>query len=146
MICCESLGISLDALGAHNRFEYDASLVHDNTPPGARFAPTELNQSLLEDLLGQYPHGMSLSDLAEARFRREMLLQKGGRSQLNGFHEEIGHGEAAMTWLIMKEETDIVSTQQTITEWFGETFPDAYVIPERFHWKRSLRHHKKLGR
>lgn len=131
MICCETLfgGISLDALAAHNRIEHDASLVHDDAPPGAKFAPTEVNQSLLEDLVERYPHGMRLSDLAEARLRREMQLQKEGKAPLNAFHEEIGHGEAAMTWLIMKEETDIVSTQ-TIREWFGdETFPETYVIP-----------------
>lgn len=73
---------------------------------------------------------MGLNDLADARFHREMMLRKEGRHKLDDFHEEVGHGEAALTWLLMKETTDVVSIE-AIRQWFGEeTFPESYVIPK----------------
>lgn len=129
-IWCGSLltGLSLDALAAHNKIEHDASLVHDDTPPGAQFAPTEVDWELLNDLVTRYSAGMGIHSLAEVRLQREETLRP---RNLDPFHEEIGHGEAAMAWLLMKEDgTDRISTQ-TLKEWLGhETFPEMYTIPD----------------
>jgi len=127
-LCCGSVleGLSLDALSAHNRIEHDASLVHDNAPPGAQFAPTKVNQVLVEDLITRYPSGMGINDLAESRLRRERTGKK-----LDPVHEELSHGEAALAWLIMKGNgTDVISVQ-TIREWLGhESLPHSYTIPD----------------
>jgi hypothetical protein len=131
-LCCGNMleGLSLDALAAHNKIEHDASLVHDNAPPGAKFAPCEVDLTLLHELIKRYPDGLGLDQLAEARALREEALNKEGRKKLNEFHEEIGRGEAALTWLLMKDDTDVVNTR-TLEQWYGEeTFPDTYSIPE----------------
>ncbi|KAF9075625.1 Chloroperoxidase [Rhodocollybia butyracea] len=121
-------GISLDALAAHNKIEHDASLVHDDAPPGAQFAPTGVDWELLDDLVTRYSAGMGIHSLAEVRVQREGMV---GPRESDPVHEEIGHGEAAMAWLLMKEDgTDRISTQ-TLKEWLGhETFPEMYTIPD----------------
>ncbi|KAJ3808319.1 Chloroperoxidase [Lentinula aff. lateritia] len=130
--CCSGdigEGISLHALAAHNKIEHDASLVHDDALPGAKFAPTQVNQTLVNDLLHTYPGGLGIYDFAEARWIREMMLSQEKKPKLNMFHEEIGHGEAALTWLLMKDNTDVVNAK-TLRQWYGvETFPETYVIP-----------------
>lgn len=122
-------GISLDALAAHNKIEHDASLVHDDALPGAKFAPTQVNQTLVNKLLDTYPDGLGINDLAEARWSREMMLLQEKKPKLNVVHEEIGHGEVALTWLLMKDNTNVVKAK-TLRQWYGvETFPETYVIP-----------------
>ncbi|KIK61200.1 hypothetical protein GYMLUDRAFT_199983 [Collybiopsis luxurians FD-317 M1] len=122
--------LSLDALAAHDVIEHDASLVHDNTPLGAAFAPINVNWTLVDDLTAAYPDGLGITHLAEARVKRELMLGDERRPQLDFVHGEIAHGEAAMTWLLMKDAKDVVRTE-TIRHWFGrETFPDSYVIPD----------------
>jgi Peroxidase, family 2 len=122
--------LSLDALAAHDKIEHDASLVHDNTPLGAKFAPVNVNWTLVDNLISTYPDGLSITDLAEARVKRESMLRDESRPQLDLVHGEISHGEAALTWLLMKDAKDVVSTE-TVQQWFGrETFPDSYVIPD----------------
>ncbi|KIK61201.1 hypothetical protein GYMLUDRAFT_59139 [Collybiopsis luxurians FD-317 M1] len=122
--------LSLDALAAHNVIEHDASLVHDNAPLGAKFAPTNVNWSLVDDLIIAYPDGLGITHLAEARVKRESMLQDERRPELDLLHGEISHGEAALAWLLMKDARDVVSTE-TVRQWFGqETFPDSYLIPD----------------
>ncbi|KAF9075626.1 Cloroperoxidase [Rhodocollybia butyracea] len=127
-LCCGDIftGISLEGLAAHNKIEHDASLVHDNAAPGARYAPTDVNWKLVNDLVTRYSAGMGLEDLAEVRLRREGKL----RSELDVIHEDLGHGEAALIWLIMRDNsTDRISTQ-TIKEWLGhERLPETYTPP-----------------
>ncbi|KAJ4483602.1 Chloroperoxidase [Lentinula aciculospora] len=150
MFCCGGgivQGISLDALAAHNKIEHDASLVHDDALPGAKFAPTQVNLTLVNDLLKTYPAGMGIDDFAEARLRRERLLLKEGRPQLNAIHEKIGQGEAALTWLLMKDATNVVKGE-TLQQFYGlEMFPEAYTIPTEeitFKKARNIRSKVKM--
>ncbi|KIK61199.1 hypothetical protein GYMLUDRAFT_43276 [Collybiopsis luxurians FD-317 M1] len=122
--------LSLDALAAHNVIEHDASLVHDNAPLGAKFAPIDVNWTLVDDLVSRYPDGLGIVHLAEARVKRERMLQREKRPELDLLHGEIAHGEAALAWLLMKDAQGVVGTE-TVRQWFGqETFPGSYVIPE----------------
>lgn len=127
-LCCGDIfkGISLEGLAAHNKIEHDASLVHDNAPPGALYAPTDVNWELVSDLVTRYSAGMGIDDLAEVRLRREGTL----KANLDLIHGDLGHGEAALIWLIMKDNsTDRISTQ-TIKEWLGhERLPETYTPP-----------------
>lgn len=70
----------LFALGRHNRIEHDASLVHDDTPKGTKYAPTRINPQLLQSLIDDVSLRVEESpdevlvnanDLARARVRRE---------------------------------------------------------------------------
>ncbi|KAF5384536.1 hypothetical protein D9757_006460 [Collybiopsis confluens] len=131
-LCCadfESEGLSLDALAAHDKIEHDASLVHDNTPLGAAFAPIKVNWTLVNELTTKYPDGLGIRRLSEARATREELSRVEGRPKLDALHGQIAYGEAALTWLVMKDLTSLVRTD-TIRQWFGqETFPETFVIP-----------------
>ncbi|KAJ3980960.1 Chloroperoxidase [Lentinula detonsa] len=132
VLCCGNIGkgISLDALAQHNKIEHDASLVHDNALSGAKFAPTQVNLTLVDELLRTYPGGMGINELAQARMQREMSMFKEKRLYLNAFHEEIGHGEAALMWLLMKDATNVVNAK-TLRQFLGkETFPSTYTIPD----------------
>ena len=105
-------------------------MVHDDTPLGAKFAPTNVNWTLVDNLISTYPDGLGITHLAEARVKRESRLRAEKRPQLDLIHGEISHGEAALTWLLMKDAKDVVSTE-TVRQWLGrETFPDSYVIPD----------------
>ncbi|THU85051.1 Cloroperoxidase [Dendrothele bispora CBS 962.96] len=127
MLCCGNVftGIDLDNLALHNKIEHDGSLVHADAKTGESRAPTHVDEALLHQLLTSYPGGLSLDDFAHARYEREKNLKK----PLDPFHAEIGHGEASLTWLLMKNSSDIVSLE-TLRQFYGEErFPDSYVVP-----------------
>ncbi|KAJ3720120.1 Chloroperoxidase [Lentinula raphanica] len=148
VICCGDFhkGISLDALAAHNKLEHDASLVHDNALPGAKFAPTQVNFALLDELLERYPAGMGIEEFAHARLQRESLQLNAGVPKLNAFHEEIGHGEAGLTWLLMKDATDLVRAE-TLHQFYGlEMIPDTYTVPvEEISFPKAREASAKIG-
>ncbi|KAF5345333.1 hypothetical protein D9758_008425 [Tetrapyrgos nigripes] len=128
MLCCGNVftGIDLDDLAAHNKIEHDGSLVHADTKEGESRAPIHVDQALLTQLLTSYPNGLSLDDFAHARYEREKGLAK----PLDPFHAELGHGEASLTWLLMKNASNVVPIE-TLRQWYGEErFPDSYVIPQ----------------
>lgn len=95
--------LSLHEIGEHGRVEHDASLVHNDTRPGEKYAPIEI-QPRLVDLLIQdattgdeagegEEHGdkqtlVDATDVARARIRREKQSD-----QLDGVHAEIARGE-----------------------------------------------------
>ena len=78
--------VSLYEIGKHNKIEHDASLVHHDTPEGQDFAPTEIDQALVDALIQDVKPDakevealsedgerflMSIEDVARARIRRE---------------------------------------------------------------------------
>lgn len=122
------LTLDLHALAKHNRIEHDASLVHEDTLPGSQYAPTAVSQRLLGLLLQQASskNGLSLEDFATARIERERAT--GG--PLDGLHEQIGQGEAALTWARFADEGTGRVTTETLRQWMGEErLPD--------HWLES---------
>jgi len=128
MLCCGNVftGIDLEDLAAHNKIEHDGSLVHADARIGESFAPVHVDEALLDQLLTSYPGGLTLDDFAHARYEREKGLSK----PLDPFHAEIGHGEASLTWLLMKNSSDVVPVE-TLRQWYGEErLPDSYVVPK----------------
>ncbi|KAG6816252.1 hypothetical protein H0H87_007417 [Tephrocybe sp. NHM501043] len=98
--------VSLYEIGEHGRIEHDASLVHDDTPKGHKYAPIKIEDRLVDLLLAdaktgneegegtQFGHRRNLmdaSDVARARVRREKDSPK-----LNRIHAEIARGEMAI--------------------------------------------------
>jgi hypothetical protein len=81
--------------------EHDASLVHSDTPIGESKAPIEVDKKLLNSMItfAAPHHGLTLHDFACARVSREALLRK----PLGALHAGIGQGEAALTWMLLKE-------------------------------------------
>lgn len=100
--------IDLYEIGKHNAVEHDASLVHHDTPTGEVFAPIQIDQSLVTELINditppptkdgaqsaetaeQQPL-MNALDVARARIRREK-----GSKPLDKVHAEIARGEMAI--------------------------------------------------
>ncbi|KDQ51950.1 hypothetical protein JAAARDRAFT_184569 [Jaapia argillacea MUCL 33604] len=87
--------LDLSDLALHNHIEHDASLVHDNTPLGKKFASTHINSTLLETFLGASATGthISLNDIALARVYRESQTTT---PPIDAFHAEVARGEVAL--------------------------------------------------
>lgn len=145
--------LDLDALALHDRIEHDASLVHADTPPGDRFAPVSVDPELLRSFLVRADSdggisvqicrstgigtkselgsrmdmgmGMSLEGLARLRVDREADLAV----PLNRFHSEVGKGEVALCWLLLKREDGRIPAS-LLAQWFGEErLPDDWILP-----------------
>ncbi|KAL0952863.1 hypothetical protein HGRIS_007083 [Hohenbuehelia grisea] len=121
--------LHLDSLAAHNKIEHNASLVHTDAPPHARFAPTRVDTGLLHSLLTVYSprgHGFGLREFAAARRARESILAR----PLDALHEEIACAEGAMTWLVMRDETSGEVPVESMRVWYGEErLPAGYSRP-----------------
>eukprot|EP00919_Chromeraceae_sp_WS-2016_P055250 GHVR01131254.1.p1 GENE.GHVR01131254.1~~GHVR01131254.1.p1 ORF type:complete len:225 (+),score=17.56 GHVR01131254.1:33-707(+) len=127
LLCGHAWCLDLDALAMHNRIEHDASMVHANTQPGHKRAPTLVDPKLLHSFLDQADahKGLSLADLAKVRIAREARLSR----PLDVIHSEVGMGEAALCWLILKEKNGRIPLS-TLEQWFGEErIPDAWSRP-----------------
>ncbi|KAG6915444.1 hypothetical protein DXG01_011444 [Tephrocybe rancida] len=98
--------VSLHKIGEHGRIEHDASLVHNDTSQGRKYAPIAIVGRLVDLLLSDAKTGdeagegpkfgerrtlMDASDVARARIRREKESPK-----LDGLHAEIARGEMAI--------------------------------------------------
>jgi len=100
--------INLFELGLHNGVEHDASVVHDDCPPGQKDAPVAIRPDLVADFAAQVvtrareDSGSSGAveetdvlvterDIARTRIRREHLSKP-----LSAVHAEIARGEMAI--------------------------------------------------
>lgn len=119
--------LDLDALAVHGKIEHDGSLVHDDCLQGSRVASVTVNESLLRALLAYAAprHGLTIHNFARARADRESHLVH----PLDSMHSEIGRGEAALTWLLMKDEQGEVPLER-LEQWYGEErLPDNWKKP-----------------
>jgi hypothetical protein len=67
--------LDLAQLARHDRLEHDASLVHADAAPGARYAPTTTDPALLAAFLAAAPRaGMDERTLVRYRAERELAL------------------------------------------------------------------------
>lgn len=70
---------------------------------------------------------MSLDAFAQLRVEREARLT----SPLDHLHSEIGTGEAALSWLLLKQENGHVPPSM-LEQWYGEErIPDGWEAPAR---------------
>ncbi|KAF9480731.1 Cloroperoxidase [Pholiota conissans] len=98
--------VSLFEIGKHNAVEHDASLVHHDTPQGSKYAPIEIDQKLVDDLIDDVrpTHKdfadaaepgerflLNFEDVARARVRREAECRP-----IDSVHAEIARGEMAI--------------------------------------------------
>ncbi|KAG9310902.1 hypothetical protein JVU11DRAFT_8761 [Chiua virens] len=127
LLCGHAMRLDLDMLALHNRIEHDASLVHRDTPAGRPEAPISVDPELLASLLSHAneKHGLSLDAFAQLRVDRESRLS----SPLGTLHSDIGTGEAALSWLLLKEEGGQVPVS-ALEQWYGEErMPDGWTPP-----------------
>jgi hypothetical protein len=115
------LTLDLDALAAHNKIEHDASLAHRDGGSGEKKkAPIPVDRGLLSSFLahatGTGGGGMTLDDFVRARCAREAEL---GRP-LGKMHAEIGRGEVALAWLVMKDEGSGEVPVERLECWWGD--------------------------
>ncbi|KAG1751766.1 Chloroperoxidase [Suillus lakei] len=126
LLCGHAFCLDLDALAIHNKIEHDASLVHANAS-GQQRAPTKVDPELLKSFLSYADprRGMSLYDLAQVRISREAQLSH----PLDLIHSQIGAGEAALCWLLLKEDSGRIPSS-TLLQWYGEErLPDNWARP-----------------
>ncbi|KAG5637356.1 hypothetical protein H0H81_004868 [Sphagnurus paluster] len=109
----------LHYLSLHGFVEHDASLVHHDTPAGEKFAPTAVDQELVEALIADAKaEDMSSTvfdprDAARARVRREKQSPALG-SRL----AVLAQGEMALTLGVM--ETQVGTKKGMPVEWIRE--------------------------
>lgn len=121
--------LDLDKLALHNRIEHDASLVHGDTQAGHVEAPIPVDSELLQSFLSHANEhqGLNLHAFAQLRVDREARLT----SPLDHLHSDIGTGEAALSWLVLKKENDQVPLSM-LEQWYGEErIPDGWVPPPK---------------
>ncbi|KAG6840554.1 hypothetical protein C0991_005871 [Blastosporella zonata] len=123
--------ISLHEIGEHGRVEHDASLVHEDTPQGEKYAPTKIVPALVERLLADAKTGdevgegsefgdrralMDASDVARARVRREKESPR-----LDGVHAEIARGEMAIILGVLETRAgkNVGVPAEWMREWIG---------------------------
>jgi hypothetical protein len=132
--------LDLHDIGRHGRIEHDASLVHQDTPEGEKYAPTKIKQGLVDQLLadaktgdeeGEGPEAgdrrtlMDASDVARARVRREKQSPT-----LDGVHAEIARGEMAIILGVWetKAGTNFGVPVEWMREWIGhERLPKEWI-------------------
>jgi hypothetical protein len=109
--------LDLEGLAAHNRIEHDGSLAHGDAAPGQRFAPIPVNKSMFHTFLmyAALNQGMYLEDFMRARVDREAQLQE----PLDSLHAQIGQGEAALAWLVMRDDDGKIPLDR-LKQWWGE--------------------------
>lgn len=130
---------TLYEIGKHGRIEHDASLVHEDTPPGQVYAPIEVKPDLV-DLLIRDATGageaegkgfeskkrqqvkelktlMDARGVARARLRREKQSPP-----LDAVHAEIARGEMALVLGMMgiKDGANAGVPVEQVREWIGE--------------------------
>jgi hypothetical protein len=121
--------LDLEGLAAHNRIEHDGSLAHGDAAPGQRFAPIPVNKSMFHTFLmyAALNQGMYLEDFMRARVDREARLHK----PLNGLHAQIGQGEAALAWSVMRDDDGKIPLDR-LKQWWGEgRLPSNWTKPHR---------------
>lgn len=129
LLCGHALQLDLDKLALHNRIEHDASLVHGDALAGHAEAPIPVDPELLHALLSHAneKQGLSLDAFAQLRVDREARLT----SPLDHLHSEIGTGEAALCWLLLKEENGQIPPS-TLEQWYGEErIPEGWEPPTK---------------
>jgi hypothetical protein len=131
--------ISLYEIGKHGAVEHNASLVHKDTPSNEKYAPIEVQQGLVQQLIddaktgdeeGEGPEAgdrrvlMDASDVARARIRREKCSP-----QLDGVHAEIARGEMAIILGVWetKAGSNVGVPVEWMREWIGhERLPEGW--------------------
>ncbi|KAG6868293.1 hypothetical protein C0993_005369 [Termitomyces sp. T159_Od127] len=129
--------VDLYDVGEHGRIEHDASLVHRDTPAGERYAPIEVEEGLVERLVGDARTGsgsggegravMDAWDVARARVRREKQSPR-----LDFMHAEIARGEMAIILGVWETRAggDVGVPVEWMREWMGrERLPKEWERP-----------------
>ncbi|KAF8972047.1 Chloroperoxidase [Flammula alnicola] len=107
--------VSLYQVGLHGAVEHNASLVHHDTPDGEKYAPIEIDQKLVEALIGDVRPTLkeiqassdpeeklllNYEDIARARIRRECECKP-----IDSVHAEIARGEMAIILGVWETKT-----------------------------------------
>ncbi|KAH0578152.1 Aromatic peroxygenase [Termitomyces sp. J132] len=117
--------VDLHEVGEHGRIEHDASLVHQDTPKGHKYAPIAVDHVLVDSLLAdaqtsnKYGDKSILMDatcVARARIRREKQCPK-----LDVVHAEIARGEMGIFLGVFETQVgkDVGVPVEWTHEWIG---------------------------
>jgi hypothetical protein len=71
--------------------------------------------------------GMYLEDFMKARVDREDQLEK----PLDDLHAQVGQGEVALAWLVMKDDSGKIPLDWLKQWWGEERLPDKWTKPRR---------------
>ncbi|EMD40830.1 heme-thiolate peroxidase [Gelatoporia subvermispora B] len=128
MTCGNGWSVSLHDLAKHNVIEHDRSMVHDDAPPNARFAPVLPSRSLLDQLLGLSPGShLTFYDFATARSLRDEQSKRPMRK----LHTRIANSEAVLAFLALA-----IQQQQSTDDASEPLVPKSYL--EDWLWEEKL--------
>jgi Peroxidase, family 2 len=128
LICGRHFKIDLEDLAQHNKIEHDASLTHADATPGSKYAPVDVDEELLQNLLDVSQNGnyLTLDDLVKVRAARDATLDQ----PLSLLHGIISRGEVALTAKLFANPKGQIP-KQFIREWFGEQrLPEGWYRPK----------------
>jgi hypothetical protein len=130
-------------IGRHGKIEHDASLVHHDTPEGQDYAPPEIDQTLVEALMGDARPSpkdieaknaaegtderplFSVEDAARARIRRETQCRP-----VTSKEAKLARGEMSIILGVFSQTSGTKTGAPT--EWFRRWFSEER-LPEG--WK-----------
>ncbi|KAJ7581738.1 hypothetical protein C8J56DRAFT_1168424 [Mycena floridula] len=162
LLTCWPFGsVDLTFFDRHQAIEHDASLVHRDTPEGEEYAPRDIVEPWVKELLGdiqpevaKIPEDLATipstivldeKDVARARVRREKLS-----TPLNGLHAEFARGEMALVLGIFGE--NVVTTDgsaksgaplSVVLPWIAhERLPEGWVPKRRQTLRDTVRRSK----
>jgi Peroxidase, family 2 len=116
---CTAHSLSLHDLAQHGLIEHDASLVHDDTAPGHKFAPIRCDTKLLNKLLDS--DVLTLNKVAK---RREELERT---APLDLLHQEVARGEWALVLDIFGRENGGNCPSDLLRVWLKQNqFPEGW--------------------
>ncbi|EIN03840.1 Cloroperoxidase [Punctularia strigosozonata HHB-11173 SS5] len=128
--------LDLENLALHNRIEHDASIVHADAAPHAKYAPRQVDPTLYHEFVASCPPGgMTKEDFVRARVRRELTLSK----PLNLFRSILAASEAVSAFDRVRDPQTGTFTKEGLEAWFGENrFPAHWHVPDEVQTVRSI--------
>ena len=115
--------MSLFDLCRHNGIEHNASLVHDDAPPDAEYAPWKISWPLFDQMVAQGTDNgrtLTLPDIAQARVLREE------QTEIDNLHAEIARGEIGLVLDIFGGRNRTLDVDMLRAWWADEKFPEGW--------------------
>lgn len=128
LLCGNGRTVDLFHLAKHGVIEHDASLSRADTQPPHKYAPTDPDPEVVDQLMHTTSHNfLVLKDFALARVSRELKAIGG---PLDSIHAEIGRAESSLILQVFGGETGEVDKEVLRTWFIDGRLPDSYKIPE----------------
>jgi len=135
--CGKGLKVDLSDLALHGVIEHDASLLRGNCAEGSKFAPIDIDPTLVAEFLADASYDATLetqvytiADFGKIRARRNKEALPNGE-KLDLQHAFIAKANPAMALMAMGGKSLTVTKDAMQKFMVEETFPDNFQRPEK---------------